>query len=317
MKPDRVIVHVDMDAFYASIEQLDYPEYRGKPVVVGADPAGGKGRGVVSAASYEARKYGIHSALPISTAYKLCPNAIFVRPRFRRYSELSKRVMEVLKSFAPVVEQISIDEAFLDCTGTEKLFGTTSDLAHRIKERIATETGLTASVGIATNKSIAKIASDLNKPDGLCICPPGQEREFMAKLPLKYLWGTGRKTVEKLESMGFTSMRDIQQCNPEKVQAILGKYGVKLWELANGIDQREVVQSMQRKSISEEVTFREDVDQDTSIEKVMFQISDSLTRKMRKEGIKGRTLTLKPHKYGSRMHPSLIRSFPFYRRSES
>lgn len=293
MTKSRIVVHVDMDAFYASIEQMDNPAYRGRPVVVGADPKGGRGRGVVSAASYEARVYGVHSALPISTAYRRCPEAIFLRPRFKRYFELSNRLMAVLGRFSPLVEQISIDEAFLDCTGTEGLFGEPRMLAQQIKESIKRETGLTASVGIGSNKSIAKIASDLNKPDGLCICPPGEEREFMGKLPLRYLWGAGRKTVERLEGMGFELVRDVQNCSPEKLNTLFGKYGTKLWELANGIDERPVTLSRPRKSISQEITFREDIDRDVYVEHVLFQLSDSVTRKMRNEGIRGRTVVLK------------------------
>ena len=289
----RIIVHVDMDAFYASIEQMDCPEYRGRPVVVGADPQGGKGRGVVSAASYEARGFGIHSALPISTAYKRCPRAVFVRPRFKRYTELSRKVMIILDTFSPLVEQISIDEAFLDCTGTERLFGKTHSLGLHIKESIKGATGLAASVGIAANKSIAKIASDLKKPDGLCICPPGKEQEFMAPLPLGSLWGAGKRTVEKLESLGFTLVGHIQNCPKERIHGLFGKYGEKLWELANGIDERSVTRSSPRKSISQEITFRKDIDQDASVEHVLFQLSDSVTRQMRTEGIRGRTVNLK------------------------
>ncbi len=305
VKP-RIIVHVDMDAFYTSIEQMDHPEYRGQPVVVGADPQGGRGRGVVSAASYEARSFGIHSALPISTAYKRCAEAVFLRPRFKRYTKLSRIVMQTLGKFSPLVEQISIDEAFLDCTGTEKLFGKTHSLGLLIKENIKRETGLTASVGIATNKSIAKIASDLHKPDGLCICPPGEEREFMGALPLRYLWGAGKRTVERLEGMGFELVRDIQSCPQEKLNTLFGKYGKKLWELAHGMDERPVSRSSPRKSISQEITFREDIDQDVYVEHVLFQLSDSITRKMRTEGIRGRTVNLKirlaPFETYSRSH---------------
>jgi hypothetical protein len=205
----RVIVHVDMDAFYASVEQLDFPEYRGRPVVVGADPCGGRGRGVVSAASYEARKYGIHSAQPISHAYRSCPSAVFLRPRFHRYMELSGMVMSILSGFSPLVEQISIDEAFLDCTGTTGIFGSEKQIAAEIKARIKEKTGLTASVGIATNKSVAKIASELCKPDGLLICPAGGEKEFLKKLTLSHLWGAGKKTIERLGRMGFLTIGDI------------------------------------------------------------------------------------------------------------
>ena len=289
----RIIVHVDMDAFYTSIEQMDCPEYGGKPVVVGADPRGGKGRGVVSAASYEARAYGIHSALPISTAYKRCPHAVFLRPRFKRYSELSEKVMKVLDTFSPLVEQISIDEAFLDCSGTEKLFGSTAKLGMQMKRSIRGETGLNASVGIASNKSVAKIASDLNKPDGLCICPPGGEREFLAPLPLRRIWGAVRKTVEKLEALGFSRVQHVQSCSKEKLHELFGKYGERLWELANGIDDRPVTRSSPRKSISQEITFRSDVDEDVYVEHVLFQLSDRVTRQMRREGIRGRTVNLK------------------------
>jgi nucleotidyltransferase/DNA polymerase involved in DNA repair len=293
MAKPRIIVHVDMDAFYASIEQMDCPDYRGKPVVVGADPQGGRGRGVVSAASYEARGYGIHSALPISTAYKRCPHAVFLRPRFKRYVELSKQIMNILDAFSPLVEQISIDEAFLDCSGTENLFGSNRKLGVQIKGRIREETGLVASVGIATNKSVAKIASDLQKPDGLCICPPGKEREFMAPLPLGRLWGAGQRTVERLKRLGFTNVGSIQSCSKKKLQELFGKYGYKLWELACGIDERSVSRYTARKSISQERTFGRDSSDDAFIEHVLFQLSDSVTRQMRTEGVRGRTVNVK------------------------
>lgn len=302
VRKSRVIIHVDMDAFFAAVEQLDNPRYRNRPVVVGADPRGGKGRGVVAAASYEARRFGIHSAMPISKAYRLCPEAIYLRPRFKRYEEVSECVMKILREFSPLVEQISIDEAFLDCTGTEKLFGSPEDIARQIKERIKHQTGLTASVGVATNKAIAKIASDLKKPDGLVVCAEGKEREFMAPLPLKYLWGAGKKTISVLESMGFRKVGDIAASSPDRLTEVLGKYGVKLWELANGIDESPVQTAWERKSIGEEVTFDKDLSEDNKIEGVLFRIADSLTRKMRDEGIKGRTITLKIRLQGFETH---------------
>lgn len=302
VRKSRVIIHVDMDAFFAAVEQLDNPRYRNRPVVVGADPRGGKGRGVVAAASYEARRFGIHSAMPISRAYRLCPDAIYLRPRFKRYEEVSEHVMKILREFSPLVEQLSIDEAFLDCTGTEKLFGAPEDIARQIKERIKRETGLTASVGVATNKAIAKIASDLKKPDGLVVCAEGKEREFMAPLPLKYLWGAGKKTISVLESMGFRKVGDIAASSPERLTQVLGKYGVKLWELANGLDESPVQTAWERKSIGEEVTFNQDLSEDSKIEGVLFRIADSLTRKMRDEGIKGRTITLKIRLQGFETH---------------
>lgn len=289
----RTIVHVDMDAFFTSIEQLDNEDYRGKPVVVGADPKGGKGRGVVAASSYEARKYGIHSAMPISRAYRLCPDAIYLRPRFSRYSEVSHQVMEILDSFSPLVEQLSIDEAFMDCTGTENLFGPPIELGRRIKDTIRDETNLTASVGIATNKSIAKIASDLQKPDGLTICQPGMERKFLSPLPLEKLWGAGEKTVAFLHDCGFKTIGDVGAQPLHELERILGKWGTHLWHLANGMDDRPVITERRRKSISEEITFDEDVTDSEILREAILSIADRLSRRMRQLGIRGRTVTLK------------------------
>jgi len=288
-----VIVHVDMDAFYASIEQIDRIEYRNRPLVVGADPRAGKGRGVVSAASYEARKYGIHAAMPISRAYRLCPSAVFVRPRMVRYLEVSRHIMKILHEFSPVIEQISIDEAFLDCSGTLNLIGPSHVLAQRIKDRIQKETSLTASVGVATNKSIAKIASELGKPDGLMICRPGDEKKFLEDLSLDYLWGAGKKTVEKLRGLGYKKIGDIAACPSERLIKEFGKRGLHLWYLANGIDERPVIIDVARKSISEEITFSSDVESDRHIEHTLFRISDRLSRKMRNLNLKGRTITVK------------------------
>jgi nucleotidyltransferase/DNA polymerase involved in DNA repair len=282
-----------MDAFYASVEQLDNAEYRNKPVVVGADPKRGKGRGVVSACSYEARHFGIHSALPISRAYGLCPHAIFLRPRFKRYTEISQKIMKILEGFSPVLEQISIDEAFLDCTGTQRLFGSEEKIAKAIKEKIHSETGLTASVGVAPNKSVAKICSEIAKPDGLMVCLSGKEKEFLKNLSLSYLWGAGKKTIRKLEGMGFSRIGEVAQSDREMIEKKMGKIGLHLWLLANGIDEREVIARHSRKSISEEITFQKDTDDRELIERVLFQIADRLTRKMREQQIAGRTITLK------------------------
>ncbi len=289
----RVILHIDMDAFFAAVEQLDNPGYRGKPVIVGADPKGGKGRGVVSTASYEARKYGIHSAMPISKAYKLCPEGIYIRPRMKRYEEISKRIMEILYEFSPVIEQVSIDEAFLDCTGTEKLFGSPISLAKKIKKRIHEETGLTASIGIACNKSIAKILSDLSKPDGLLYCEPGKEREFLAPLEIKHLWGVGEKTFKTLNKMGFRKIGDIASSDKEELKRVFGKNGERIWYLANGIDNRQVETYHIRKSIGKETTFQRDVSDIEVIEKTLFYLIDVLTFEMSEKGVKGKTVTLK------------------------
>lgn len=301
MKP-RIIVHVDMDAFYAAVEQLDHPEYRGKPVVVGADPAGGRGRGVVSASSYEARAFGIRSAMPISEAWRRCPQAVFLRPRFTRYEEVSRKVMDILSGFSPKLEQLSIDEAFLDCTGTEGLFGDPARLGGRIREAIYRETGLTASVGIASNKSVAKIASDLCKPDGLMLCPPGREREFLAPLPVTRLWGAGEKTRRKLERLGYRTAGDLAGEERETLIRHLGAWGGKLWDLANGLDHRPVEGSEPRKSISEETTFGEDTGDRRRIEAVLFAIADRLTARMRAERLRARTVTLKIRLEGFETH---------------
>lgn len=289
----RTIVHVDMDAFFAAVEQLDNPAYRGRPVVVGADPKGGKGRGVVSASSYEARVYGVHSALPISIAFRRCPQAVYVFPRMERYSELSDEIMEILGSFSPLVEQLSIDEAFLDCTGTERLFGTPDKLGKKIKSTISEKTGLTASVGIASNKSVAKIASDLQKPDGLTICPFGGEREFLAPLPISRLWGAGKKTVEHLNSLGFHTVGDIARLPGGVLEKKLGKWGLQLWYLANGIDERPLTCDWTPKSISEETTFEFDEADGSVIENTILELSDQVARRARRGDAKGRTVTLK------------------------
>lgn len=284
---------MDMDAFFASVEQLDNESFRGKPVVVGADPKGGRGRGVVSTASYEARQYGIHSALPISKAYRLCPEAIFVRPRGSRYSEISLKIMETLGHFSPFVEQVSIDEAFLDCTGTSAIFGRAEQLGRRIKEEIFTTTGLQASVGIASCKSIAKIASDLQKPDGLTICPFGDEKDFLALLPVKKLWGAGPKTVSHLNAAGFETIGDIADYPLKDLERLMGKTGIHLWHLANGVDDRQVESVSMRKSYSEEITFEKDIDDDEIILQAFLNISDKLSRRIRRDNVRARTITLK------------------------
>src|SRR6266571_1378638 len=199
----RSILHVDMDAFYASIEQLDHPEYKGKPVIVGADPKGGQGRGVVAACSYEARTFGVRSALPISRAWKLCPEGVYVRPRMKRYVEVSAHVMEVFRRYTDLVEPVSIDEAFLDITGSAALLGRPDQIALSIKKEIHQTTGLTASVGLAPNKFLAKIASDLRKPDGLVVVQEKDIQEFLHGLPISRLWGVGPKTEQRLREMGF------------------------------------------------------------------------------------------------------------------
>lgn len=289
----RQIIHLDMDAFYAAIEEMDHPEYRGKPLVVGADPKKGAGRGVVSTANYEARKYGIRSALPVSKAYRLCPHAIFVPGRPQRYAEISRQVMRILGDFSPVLQQISIDEAFLDITQTANGFGGPKSLAEKLKARIRNEVGLTASVGLASNMFIAKVASDLHKPDGLTICPAGHEKEFLAPLPINKLWGVGPKTEARLRDYGFNTIGDLARCSQETLAKKFGKWGAHLWALSNGIDYRAVEEGGPRKSISQEHTWDEDVADPAVVEKRIWKIADDLSRYMREEKIKGRVLTVK------------------------
>ena len=289
----RCILHLDMDAFFAAVEQLDHPEYRGKPVVVGADPKGGKGRGVVATASYEARKFGIHSAMPISLAYKRCPHAIYVRGRYQRYAEVSRQVMAILRDYSPVIEKISIDEAFLDLTGSLKLFGGAEAIARSIKQRIRDELHPTASVGLAPNKFLAKVASDLEKPDGLVVVREGEEKAFLRDLPISRLWGVGKKTEQALRKMNLATIGQLAELPPEQLGQRFGKWGYALWRLANGLDERPVQPWGPQKSISQETTFEEDVADDEEIEKTLFRIADDLARLMRRDGLKGRTVTLK------------------------
>ena len=293
VKPTRIVLHLDMDAFYAAVEQLDHPAYRGKPVVVGADPKGGTARGVVSTCSYEARKFGIHSAMPISQAYRRCPHAVYVFPRFPRYREISQQVMKILQEYSPQLLQISIDEAFIEITQTANFHGGAQALAEKIKTRIKNEIGLTASVGLAPNMFIAKVASDLQKPDGLTICEAGQEKTFLAPLPLKKLWGVGPKTEAQLQKLGFTTIGHIAQCSQKMLAEKLGKWGAHLWELANGIDERPVEDWGPRKSISQEHTYDQDVADKKIIEGTIWKISENLSADMRRQDLKGQVLTLK------------------------
>lgn len=249
-----------MDAFYSSVEQRENPTLIGKPVIVGADPKEGKGRGVVMACSYEARKLGIHSALPISIAYRLCPTGVYVPPNFTRYEQASEQVMGLLRAFSEKLEQISIDEAFLDITDRVSSFEEAAALADTIKREIREKAKLTCSIGIAPNKAIAKIASDFKKPDGLTSVPPEKIREFLDPLSVTKISGVGKKSSELLTQAGIVSIGQLASTHPSRLAEIFGKYGTRIWQIANGIDEEEVVTSYAVKSISSESTFEEDVD---------------------------------------------------------
>jgi DNA polymerase-4 len=290
---ERFIVHVDMDAFYASIEQRDCPDYKGRPVIVGADPQQGSGRGVVAACSYEARQYGIHSAMPISTAYKKCPHAVYLRGSMHKYMEISRQIFSLLERFTPDVEPISIDEAFLDITHSYHLFGTPRDTCLRIKTVIRDEIELTASIGMAPNKMTAKIASDLEKPDGLVIVGRKDLLDFLHPLPAEKLWGIGKKTLESLRQQGIKTIGDLADRDIQDLAEHFGKAGVHIWKLAQGIDPRDVHTETGMKSIGHEHTFLEDVSDPKRLEDTLMWLSEKVSRRMRKHNTRGRTVSLK------------------------
>jgi DNA polymerase-4 len=293
METLRAIIHLDMDAFYASVEQLDHPEHRGKPVVVGADPKGGAGRGVVAACSYEARRYGVRSALPISRAFRLCPTAVFVRPRIHRYSEMSDRIFAIMRQYTDLVEPLSIDEAFLDVTASQRLFGPAAEIGRILKAKIRSELGLVASIGLAPNKFLAKIGSDLGKPDGFVVVQAGKEQEFLDPLPISRLWGVGPKTEARLHQMGFQRIGQIARTRVEVLEGALGQGGRDLWELANGRDDRPVEPEQEAKSIGAEHTFSEDTDDRALIRKTILELADRVGRRLRREGALAGGVTLK------------------------
>jgi DNA polymerase-4 len=289
----RFIVHVDMDAFYAAVEQLDNPACKGKPVIVGADPKEGMGRGVVAACSYEARKLGIRSALPISRAWKLCPQGVFVRPRMKRYVEVSHQVMDVFRRYTDLVEPLSIDEAFLDITGSVALLGKPEDIARSIKDDVRTVTSLTASVGLAPNKFLAKIASDLRKPDAFVIVREGEIEAFLRDLPISRLWGVGPKTEQRLHEMGFRTIGQVAMATRESLVRSLGSLGEHLYQLSRGHDERPVVPNWDPKSVSSETTFDEDTSDRELLVRTILDLSDHVAERLRKDNYRTRRVTLK------------------------
>jgi DNA polymerase-4 len=290
---ERYIVHVDMDAFFAAVEQRDNPEYRGRPVVVGADPKGGAGRGVVSTCSYEARRYGLRSAMPISQAYRKCPQAVFLPVDMEKYSLVSEKVLSILNSFSPLVEQVSIDEAFLDISSSYKLHGAPYLACTAMKKRIKEETGLTASVGLAPNKMAAKIASDLCKPDGLLeVTAPGL-REFLDPLDVGLLWGVGEKTKSSLNALGIRTIGELGRKTRQELTGLFGRNGVWFWEAGRGMDDSEVVPEREAKSVGNESTFEEDTGDRKTVEGELFRLCELVSDRMREKGVKGSTVTLK------------------------
>jgi DNA polymerase IV len=290
---NRTILHVDMDAFYASVEQRDHPDFRGKPVIVGADPKGGRGRGIVATCSYEARRFGVHSAQPISEAWRRCPEGIYVPPDMRKYARASTCIMEILRSFSDALEQISIDEAFLDVTGSRRLLGSGPEIGAEIKSRIRQEQGLTASVGVAANKFVAKVASDLRKPDGLVIVEPGTEKQFLAPLPVGRLWGVGAKTEAVFHGIGLKTVGQIASLGREELIRLLGKSGESAWELAHGLDDRAVVPEEGYKSIGHETTFEVDTSDPEVLHDTLLYLTGKMTARLRSNGMMARTIAIK------------------------
>jgi DNA polymerase-4 len=279
-----------MDAFYASVEVMDDPSLSGKPVIVGGTP---EGRGVVSAASYEARRFGVHSAMSAYRAKKLCPDGVFVRPRMSRYVEISKRIRAIFHDFTPLVEPISLDEAFLDVTGSRRLFGTPIEIGRSIKRRILEEVGLVASVGVAPNKYLAKLASDLDKPDGFVVITRENAEEVLSDLPVRRLWGVGKQTQKLLAKKGINTIGDVMAAPLEDLEARLGVLARRFKNLAMGVDHRPVVADWEAKSISNERTFADDIGDAGELREIADVLCEMVAKRLRKSGLLAQTVQIK------------------------
>lgn len=306
-KPVRKIIHLDMDAFYASVEQRDFPVYAGKPIAVGGSPEG-RG-GVVATASYEARKFGVRSAMPAKQAQKLCPKIIFVRPRFDVYKQVSNQIRQIFQRYTDLIEPLSLDEAYLDVTVDKMGIGSAIDIAGRIRQAIRDELNLTASAGVSVNKFIAKIASDINKPDGLTFIGPSRIERFMETLPVEKFFGVGKVTAARMKSMGLHTGADIKRLSEEALVHHFGKSGVFFYRIVRGIDNREVQPHRETKSIGAEDTFPFDL---TSIDDMcdeLLKITRTVYERLLRKSLKGRTLTLKV-KYHDFKSVTRSHSFP-------
>lgn len=290
-KSHRKIIHIDMDAFYASVEQRDNPEYRGKALVVGGSPEG-RG-GVVATASYEARKFGVRSAMPAKQAKQLCPHAIFIRPRFPAYREASQKIREIFSRYTDLIEPLSLDEAYLDVTIDKQNIGSAIEIAKLIKQAIKDELQLTASAGVSINKFVAKIASDINKPDGLTFIGPSSIKSFMEKLPVEKFHGVGKVTADKMRKMGLFTGLDLKRLNEDELVRHFGKAGRFYYKIVRGIDDRQVTPDRETKSVSAEDTFPYDLVQIEEMETELDKIAVSVHNRLEKNNLKGRTITLK------------------------
>lgn len=285
-----MILHIDMDAFYASVEVRERPELRGKSVIVGGTP---EGRGVVAAANYEARKHGVHSAMPAARAKRLCPQAVFLPSRLEYYAEVSRQIRDIFYRYTPLVEPLSLDEAFLDVTGSESLFGSSIAIGKQIKREIASDLELVASVGVAPNKFLAKVASDLEKPDGFVVVDPHQVHSFLDPLPIGRLWGVGRVTEKVFQRLGVRTICDVRALPRKTLQQQFGDHGSQLWERSRGIDERQVVPDREAKSISHETTFAEDIDDVEVLRAWAIGLTEQVARRLRRHNWRGRTVQLK------------------------
>jgi len=284
------IIHVDMDCFFAAVEVKDNPDLAGKPVIVGALPGT---RGVVAACSYEARRYGVHSAMPISKAYKLCPRGVYLSPRGHRYMEESERIHDIFRKFTPLVESLSLDEAFLDVSGSHLLFGTSVEIGRAVKRLIREETGLVASIGIAPSKFVAKIASDLEKPDGFVVVNEDEVLDFLAPLDARKMWGVGKVTGKILDTLGLRTIGDVRAYPAEELERLLGKSGRHLHDLSLGDDDRPVIPETDRKQVGAEHTFDRDTADMAEVERTLLALSDKVAARLVRKGVRGRTVTLK------------------------
>ncbi len=286
----RVVMHADMDAFYAAVEQRERPELRGRPVIVGGRR---DARGVVTAASYEARAFGVHAAMPLRNAARLCPRGAFVSPRMDLYAGVSTRILEILRTYTPLVEPLSLDEAFLDVSGCERRYGSPRSIAAHVREAVRQAEGLTVSVGVASTKSVAKIASDLEKPDGCVIVPPGRESAFLAPLPVQKLWGIGPKTSRRLAQRGIRTIGELQLREPQRLRIWLGAGVEAAWHRSQGLDARPVVSTRLRKSVGNEVTFARDVQDPALVVRYIQQLAAHVGQRLREKRLRGRTVALK------------------------
>lgn len=288
MAIQRAILHVDMDAFYASVEQRDHPELRGKPVIVG----GAGPRGVVAAASYEVRRYGVFSAMPVARALRMCPDAVIVRPRMAVYSDESSAVFEIFQRYTPMIEPLSLDEAFLDVTGSRRLLGDALTIARAIRADIARERRLTASVGVAPNKFLAKLASDMDKPDGLTVVPDAVQ-PFLDPLPVRRIFGIGPKAAAKLKQIRVETIGDLRRADPQAVKVRLGTHAGRLLNLARGIDDRPVISSAPAKSVSHETTFDTDLTEAPDCRRRLLALSEAVGRRLRRKRLMGSVVFVK------------------------